>query len=216
MGGPGSGRYSGIVSRSLSDFPKLSIDQVTRLSKLTPGWRGEVGLFPKGSVLIRIHDTSLEFEAEIRTTFVRPYEVSLTLPLIRTPCHFGGHRGAVTCLGCRPGQPVCNRPARTLYIGRHGPLCRRCMGVPYSSQQYDPFGNLFVKLNRLQHSLGGAPGAREILPPKPIGMHERKYYQIANDILETWACIQKIQKLRETRLAVAVEKLLSKQRRIKD
>lgn len=206
MGGPGSGRYPTLQAPALDSMPRLSIDHITRLSKLKPGWIGEVDLYPVGSVTVLIAEDNITISYYISSG----RRLSHTLELEKNPCQFGGHRGAVKCLMCTERNFGCISAARTLFVSSQGPICRRCMGLPYRSQKGDPLASLYMKLNRLRFSLGCAPGAGPLLPNRPKGMHSRVYQEIIQDIKKVESQIAEILSVRETRFTLAISKLASK------
>ena len=195
MGGPGSGRFPSIMPPTLDNLPKFSIDQVTRLSKLKPGWTGGIDLYPAGSVFVQVAEESITVSYSVSPNAVLSY----TLPLERSPCRYGGQRGAVRCLGCGNHSLGCNHACRVLYISSQGPQCRRRIGLPYRSQQNDRLANLYLKLNKLRYALGCAPGAGPLLPSRPVRMHRRVYEAMAKEICNLSAQITAVHHANEAR-----------------
>ena len=86
--------------------------------------------------------------------------VSHAVPLIRTPCHYGGHRVWFAC-------PRCGRRCEVLVVAGAVVGCRVCLRLPYSSQREQPHQRI---LNRIQKMEKIAPhGIR------PRGMWRRTW-----------------------------------------
>jgi len=59
----------------------------------------------------------------------REQEQSACIPLVTTPCNYGGHRWWMQC-------PCCDTRARVVYIGSSMyPMCRMCQDLHYQSQR---------------------------------------------------------------------------------
>ena len=82
-----------------------------------------------------------------RRTPTQPTELDYTVPLVSTPCHFGGLRWWMRCPIEINGH-LCNRRVAVLYLAR-GPYfgCRICHNLTYeSSQESHKFDRLFRQL----------------------------------------------------------------------
>ena len=62
--------------------------------------------------------------------------IEYDIPIISTPCHFGGKRYWFICPGVKDGM-TCRRRAGKLYQPRHAKyfLCRHCHNLSYKSRQ---------------------------------------------------------------------------------
>lgn len=73
--------------------------------------------------------------------------VEQRLPILTTPCHFGGTRPWLAC-------PCCHRRVAVVYLRDGGFRCRQCNRVAYSSQSEDAIGRAWRKQAKLEARLG--------------------------------------------------------------
>lgn len=97
-----------------------------------------------------------------------PRSVTSALPIVRTPCHFGGHRPWFRC-------PRCDQRCARVYFGGGRFLCRTCQRLGYASEAEDGIGRLWRKQTKLENRLDPKGG-------KPKRMHWTTYDRICNDI----------------------------------
>ena len=86
----------------------------------------------------------------------------------REPCPFGGERYYFSC--------YCHRRVTKLYSANDGPWrCRHCYGLTYRTCQEAPRDRYRSKAQRIRESLGGGPNLLDDFPPRPRGMHRKRY-----------------------------------------
>ena len=73
------------------------MDNLTRMSKLQPGWKAEVPVGPRGMAHVEITESHIKFTVQQHHCLGPSYKVEGMFALIRVPCHFGGHRRMVRC-----------------------------------------------------------------------------------------------------------------------
>lgn len=182
MGGTGSGRpgWHDRVEHALW----LDINRLHRLGCLAPGfvggWNwtragertGDIGLASEGDALrltYRVRDGRGDWQA-----------VEQRIPLARVPCNFGGTRPYFVCPGWASRRCL-HRVARLYCIeGRF--RCRGCGTLTYASQTEAVPDRLMRRANKRRVRLGGEPGAGDLPPRKPKGMHHRTYERLIDDI----------------------------------
>lgn len=157
MGGMGSGpRRPGGRKLTVESRPRLTISALRHAGGLVDGAAGTLECRPLARPLARTESPSavvvkyavslgqdtgtLRVAHACATTGVqREY----ALPLLTTPCRFGGIRW---WLGCPLGGGTCESRVAAMYLG--GPYfgCRHCLGLTYAStQQSDRRVRAFVR-----------------------------------------------------------------------
>lgn len=95
-----------------------------------------------------------------------------SIPVLRTPCHYGGSRPWFEC-------PGCSQRCAKLYFDDDGSFrCRKCLGLAYRSQLQASAERPRLIAQRIRRSLGGSPSLFEPFPAKPPKMHWRTYVRI--------------------------------------
>lgn len=97
---------------------------------------------------------------------------SQTIRLTYTQPHLGGRRW---CFVCPSG-----RRCRTLYLISRTSIfqCRQAAGLTYYSKQLNPADRVKHRARKLRKALPGADDDK--YPPRPRGMHQRKYEEIVS------------------------------------
>ena len=93
------------------------------------------------------------------------------ITLVTTPCHFGRERIWFSC-------PSCSRRAAKLYSATAFFRCRRCCGLPYSSQQETVLDRANRKALKLRKLLGDNGGIGDLIWNKPKGMHRHSFERL--------------------------------------
>ena len=113
----------------VEDRRSIDVRQWSRDGLLTPGqsglwqWRDEGTGAPLDGVAWVAHRDAVEVGSINRDG--RP--VRQSVPILRTPCPFGGTRPWFCC-------PTCGRAVALLYLMPFGLDCRRCAGLAYRAQ----------------------------------------------------------------------------------
>jgi hypothetical protein len=91
------------------------------------------------------------------------------LPVTWAPWHFGGRRPFFVCR--------CGRKVLQLFAPyRHSWRCRHCYDLSYATRQVSVRYRLILKAQKVRERLRGADlGIANPFPPKPKGMHWRRY-----------------------------------------
>jgi len=93
------------------------------------------------------------------------------IEVARTPCPFGGHRPWFWC--------SCDRHVLTFYSPNGRPwACRHCHDLTYATRQTIPRHRQVLRARRIRERLGGSINLLEDFPPKPKGMHWRRYHRM--------------------------------------
>ena len=104
-------------------------------------------------------------------------DVEEPVPIVWTPCHFGGSRPWFVCPGIVNGVPCGRRVGKLYGPGRYF-LCRHCYRLAYQSQREQPHERALRRANSIRMRLGGEPGMLCPFPEKPKGMHWRTYERL--------------------------------------
>jgi len=189
MGGIGSGRYADFPSPVLDDLPRFNIDHFAREHGLGETVDQEYELSTGGAIAVTTTPDAIRFACFAPTRREPDRSISSVHRLEKTPCTKGGIRGRLTC-GHLGAQGRCQNQCRVLYFHDGHPMCRRCCGLPYRSQQHDPGGSAFAHLHRLRARLGASPSAGELVPPRPRFMHHRTYLALRGEIMAVFQRIE--------------------------
>jgi hypothetical protein len=98
-----------------------------------------------------------------------------TIPIHWAKCHFGGERPWFNC-PCESEGKSCGRRVAMLFWVDGCLACRRCLGVPYESQQENAGVRAVRRAEKIKARLGGT--AAEPFRIKPRGMHWRTYRRL--------------------------------------
>ena len=96
------------------------------------------------------------------------------VPVLWTPCHFGGRRPWFRCEVCSNGR-YCRRTVAALYYAGDLFACRHCCRLSYVSQQEPVRWRGLSRARKIRARLGTGPNVMAPLPAKPKGMHTRTY-----------------------------------------
>ena len=183
MGGSGSGRHS--YRGVLDGTRRLDVNRWNREGMFAGRESGSwVWMDEERNVVASIGysasrgEVTLTYTEEPRTEDART--LSYRVPVVWTPCTFGGERPWFVC----PNR-YCGRRAAKLYLCGGYFVCRTCTGMGYQSQREDQSGRLMLKAQRIRRRLGAGPNLSEPFPPKPKGMHWRTYERLRRE--EEWA-----------------------------
>ena len=178
MGGLGSGRWFHWDTRTtLETLGRLDVRWLQRHGYLD----GEAhwylwgyGARLRASVDLTVVDRRLVIDAGQREDTHAVVPVQSTIPLVWTPCNYGGRRPWFRC-------PQCFRRVAVLW-GRDltAMWCRHCVQLPYASQQATAHDRRYRTLRKLRARLGASPNLIDSIRPstKPKGMHWRTWARL--------------------------------------
>ena len=84
---------------------------------------------------------------------------------------FGGQRFYFLC--------ECGRRVEKLHTFGDRPWrCRHCHNLTYAARQAVPRHRHVLRAQKIREQLGGSPSMLEQFPPKPRGMHRKRYAQL--------------------------------------
>jgi len=150
MGGYGSGRTNGLPATS--EARRVDIRYIRKQGWLYSGAQGSLnwsrGGEPSGSVTYRISNSTLTLDYNVREYNDGWEPVLLDVPLLTTPCRYGGHRYYFQC----PNQN-CKRRCEVLYSAGKYFLCRKCCGYLYKSQVCHPLDRLRIAKEKIGHRI---------------------------------------------------------------
>lgn len=113
---------------------------------------------------------SSEFGAVVLHYTLNDRPMRQRVPILATPCHFGGQRQWFAC-------PHCARRAAVLFLRANGFFCRRCNRIVYGSQSDDEMGRAWRKQAKVERRLG-----EDLQRPK--GMHHATYAKLMAVIID--------------------------------
>lgn len=176
MGGRGSGSgHRWNKKDTTGDSIAIAIQDLKHRGVLCPGYRGSLSWtrngHDRGAIRFEVRKTHLLLRYSYRCREGVEWEaVEQTIPLVRTPCYYGGHRVWFCC-------PRCERRVAVLYGAGKLFGCRHCYDLTYASQQEYPGFRLLTKVQKIRERLGGSANMLEPFPDKPKGMHWSTYWR---------------------------------------
>ncbi len=127
-----------------------------------------------GNRVASIGYSASQYEVELNYTLSPGEEEEQTLryrvPVVWTPCTFGGERPWFVCPNVR-----CGRRATKLYLYGSYFICHRCTGLGYQSQREDRSDRLMRRARRIRQRLGASMNLLEPVWQKPKGMWWRTF-----------------------------------------
>ena len=171
MGGYGSGRQSGLPTTG--GAKRVDIRYIRKQGWLYSGACGSIywnrGGTPSGNIAYRIAGDIFTLDYKVRDHADNWEPVVLNVPLLTTPCRYGGHRYYFQCPNLH-----CMRRCEVLYSRGKYFLCRKCCGYLYSSQVSDPLDRLRIAKDKIGERIfeeyDGEWGCR-----KKRGMHQATF-----------------------------------------
>lgn len=144
------------------ELARIDVRQWARLGLLAPG-RQERGTFRMPGCWAELAqiETCAQTGALLLALDSCGGPVRQHVPILATPCTFGGARQWFAC-------PDCGRRVALLYLHRGGFACRPCQDVAYASQSEDIIGRSWRRQRQLEARLGPER-------TRPKGMHWRTY-----------------------------------------
>jgi hypothetical protein len=93
------------------------------------------------------------------------------VPIVHTPCHYGGNRPWLQC-------PKCHRRVGKIHLNGKKFLCRHCYNLAYQSQRENAACRQLNRLKSIGKRLGGTIDIFGSMPVKPKGMHRNTYMRL--------------------------------------
>jgi hypothetical protein len=169
MGGPGSGQwYRWNRKDTVEEHQALDIRLWQRRGWLRPGT-----CFSWNGVTVQVQSGRAHMSYRLRRGIAEGQNVSESIPLTWTPCHYGGQRPWFHCPGWR-----CDRRVAKLYLGGGAFRCRYCLDLGYESQRETPAFRLLAKTQNIRLRLGGSASLTEPFLSKPKGMHGHTFARL--------------------------------------
>ena len=158
--------------RRCEDFPAIDIRH-PRYRELIdePGSQISWRWYRNGQSYCEIDIAFRGDHAVLTDVMDRAQPQTLSIQLLRTPCHYGGSRSWFECPGC--GQ----RCAK-LYFSDGSFRCRTCLGLAYRSQLQASAERPRLIAQRIRRGLGGSSDLSLPFPAKPLKMNWRTYDRI--------------------------------------
>ena len=156
----------------LDDQLPIDVRQLKRLGALAIGQISEWTWTVAGDVhvaQVRAQPDRLTVRSDTSQRYAR-----LDLALVKAPCTYGGIRHWFQCPGCM-------RSAAILYAAV-GFVCRRCVSLPYRSQNRRAVGRALLRASRIRRRLGGTERIIDSAGRKPKGMHWRTYARLRREL----------------------------------
>ena len=99
------------------------------------------------------------------------------VPIMSTPCNFGGQRAWFICTNHTSGQ-YCGRRVAVLYCTNGLFACRNCCGLSYASQNESLKNREIRRSRNIRTRLGGGPNLFDPFPERPRRMHRQTYSRL--------------------------------------
>jgi hypothetical protein len=110
------------------------------------------------------------------------------VPIIHTPCHYGGSRPWLQC-------PKCHRRVGKVHLNGKHFLCCLCYNLAYQSQRENAACRQLNRLKTIGKRLGGSIDIIEPMPVKPKGMHRNTYMRLLSQShIMLWSVSQALSK----------------------
>jgi len=180
MGGPGSGRLFRFDRQTaLEECLWIDVCDWKRRGLLVPGlgfsWSWSCRGERTGQIHVRAGHDHVWLSYRVRRPGEDWPDISSTVSLTSTPCHFGGERVWFRC-------PWCGNRAQKLYMHPTHFRCRKCCGLPYASQQETPLDRGLRKSRKLRSKLCDDGGVGDPILWKPGSMHWRTFEKLRKQI----------------------------------
>jgi hypothetical protein len=177
MGGIGSGRrWRTDGSETTDDYRRLDVHRLHRTGYLAPhrsfGWQWLRNGERVSWVNIDTEPGCLVINYRHRRRSAEWQDGRSVVPLVWTPCNFGGQRPWFIC-------PVagCGRRVANLYAGCvFG--CRRCFRLAFPCQRENYGDRASRRADKIRDRLKWQPGILNGTGIKPAGMHWRTYWRL--------------------------------------
>ena len=128
---------------------------------------------PAGSVGIAVFENSMEIRYTLND---EGKHMQYDVPLVWTPCNYGGQRAWFLC----PNHNCGRRVAKIYLVGGYF-ICRHCGGMVYQSQHENRADRLLSKHQKIRRRLGGSLSTLAPFPDKPKHMHWRTYWKLRTE-----------------------------------
>ena len=173
MGGQGSGRIFRWDSKTaLEECRFIDIRDWKRRDLIRDGcgfsWSWTQDGVKKASIWVLTASDFVRVEYSVRRRGDAWQDIAESIRLSKTACHLGGERLWFCC-------PGCGRRAAKLYLHAPRYRCRRCLRLPYASQQETDLDRASRKARKLRRKLGDDGGIGDPIWKKPKGMHWRTF-----------------------------------------
>lgn len=178
MGGPGSGRLSGLDRKMLvSETPCIDIRRWSRQDLLAPGMRfsctWRVG--DRHHLTLTVAATEDRLRLQHSVAEAAQLGASYDVGLDHTPTHFGAGRRWFLCPVAKCGRRVALLYARPVFC------CRGCADLRYASQYEGPFERAIRRADKLRMRLDWRPGIAHGPEPKPPHMRWARFEKLQRD-----------------------------------
>lgn len=178
MGGFGSGRRAWCeAKRKTEAYRCIDVRRWQREGLLVAGrifttsWSHQGQII--ASIRVRVLDGCLLLSYHYRASGSAWDDVEEPVPLIRTPCNYGGHR-----LWFRCPMKRCARRVALLYGAERYFACRHCSQLVYSCQRERDFERMARKADKLRALLHWEPGIFGLPGDKPKGMRWQTFQKL--------------------------------------
>ncbi len=164
----------------------LDVMQLARAGYLSGvrfgGWQWTYGDGTAASIQITGARDAVTLDYRVRSGGDDWTSVRQRVPILWTPCRFGGERPWFVC-DVRANGVHCGRQVAKLYGAGRLFACRRCYRLGYGVQRGGPMDRAHHHLARLHRKLGAEYDGPDLSPPpKPKWMRWKTYSRIANQI----------------------------------
>lgn len=184
MGGYGSTRWGNSATRATTG-ESFALSTAMLAPSMGDGnravdWTWSRGGRPAGSVRGVVSREAVLLWYTLTRAGGGAESVQDALPLVWTPCTFGGSRPWFACPGCGTRRGV-------LYLPPTGSRfrCRGCHDLAYSSTRSDALERATERVRTVQRRLKLVSGYDPFaVPPRPKGMRARTYERIRGELLD--------------------------------
>ena len=181
MGGSGSGSWYRWDAKLITENQdRIDIRWLKKHNYLHPGSMGSLswscGGEETGSIGFQMKEDRMVLNYRHRHPDGEWEDVEQIVPVIKTPCNYGGYRKWFLC-------PKCSRRVGILYGTGKYFLCRHCYDLTYTCSNASPLKRIFDRTEKLRRKLGGDNDPfLSPIPERPRGMHRSTYKKIADEL----------------------------------
>jgi len=174
-------RYAGWGRKTCESCHALDVRRLYRKGLLSVGqyysWQWTCNGELDGDIRIRTETDRMVLTYCIRQRGGEWEPVEQRVPIVWTPCRFGGRRPWFICSVYADGRYCGRRVARVYGAGKLF-ACRHCYHLAYASGQVSPPYREMEQAQKIRMRLGGSGSIDEAFPDKPKGMHWSTYNRL--------------------------------------
>ena len=167
-------RYAGFGRTTCESCHALDVRRLAREGLLSAGkyysWQWTCDGEAEGDIRIRTENDRLILIYSVRLGGDEWEPVEQAVPIVWTPCRYGGRRPWFICPVYADGR-YCGRRVAKLYCAGKLFACRHFYNLAYASQQSSPPYREMEQAQKIRMRLGGSGSIDKPFPERPKGGH---------------------------------------------